>query len=131
MAFATFGFFQVFNLLNVRSVRRSAFSRETLENRSAFVATAAVIVLLVLIVEMESALHGFMTTTDLTSGRWLDLCGVAGAGELDHRQHRAGIVGGNILAVPLAGENGPTGWPRSGRTPCSESISSARPAGSR
>ena len=46
MAFVTFVFFQVFNLLNVRHDTRSVFSRETLENRSAFVATAAVIVLL-------------------------------------------------------------------------------------
>jgi Ca2+-transporting ATPase len=70
MAFVTFVFFQVFNLLNVRSDRRSVFSRETLENHSAFVATAAVILLLVLTVEMEVA-HEFMTTTDLTSGQWL------------------------------------------------------------
>ena len=68
-AFVTFVFFQVFNLLNVRNDLRSVFSRGTLENRSAFVAVAAVIiVLLVLIVEMDVA-HGFMTTTDLTSGR--------------------------------------------------------------
>jgi Ca2+-transporting ATPase len=70
MAFVTFVFFQVFNLLNVRNDRRSVFSREILENRSAFVATAAVIVLLVLMVEMDIA-HGFFTTTDLTSGQWL------------------------------------------------------------
>ena len=42
MAFVTFVFFQVFNLLNVRHDTRSVFSRETLENRSAFVATGAV-----------------------------------------------------------------------------------------
>ena len=47
MAFVTFVFFQAFNLLNVRHDTRSVFSRETLENPSAFVATAAVIVLLV------------------------------------------------------------------------------------
>jgi P-type Ca2+ transporter type 2C len=70
MAFVTFVFFQVFNLLNVRNDRGSVFSRETLENRSAFVATAAVVVLLVLIVEMDIA-HRFMNTTDLTSGQWL------------------------------------------------------------
>ena len=55
MAFVTFVFFQVFNLLNVRNDLRSVFSRETLENPSAFVAVAAVIVLLVLIVEMDVA----------------------------------------------------------------------------
>ncbi|MBL8927636.1 MAG: HAD-IC family P-type ATPase [Pseudonocardia sp.] len=78
MAFATFVFFQVFNLLNVRSDLRSALSRETLENRSAFAATAAVIVLLVLIVEMD-VLHGFMTTTDLTSGQWLACVAIGSA----------------------------------------------------
>jgi len=70
MAFVTFVFFQVFNLLNVRNDLRSVFSRETLENRSAFVAVGAVIVLLALLVEMD-VLHGFMTTTDLTSAQWL------------------------------------------------------------
>jgi P-type Ca2+ transporter type 2C len=78
MAWVTFVFFQVFNLLNVRNDRRSAFSREALENRSAFVATAAVIVLLVLIVEMD-VLHGFFTVTDLTSGQWLACAAVGSA----------------------------------------------------
>jgi Ca2+-transporting ATPase len=78
MAFVTFVFFQVFNLLNVRNDRRSVFSRETLENRSAFVATAAVIVLLVLVVEMDIA-HAFMNTTDLTSGQWLACVAIGSA----------------------------------------------------
>jgi Ca2+-transporting ATPase len=68
----------VFNLLNVRNDRRSVFSREILENRSAFVATAAVIVLLVLMVEMDIA-HGFFTTTDLTSGQWLACVAIGSA----------------------------------------------------
>jgi P-type Ca2+ transporter type 2C len=70
MAFVTFVFFQVFSLLNVRHYTRSVFTRETLHNPSAFIATAAVVVLLALVVEMD-ALHGFFTTTDLTSGQWL------------------------------------------------------------
>jgi P-type Ca2+ transporter type 2C len=78
MAFVTFVFFQVFNLLNVRNDLRSVFSRETLENRSAFVAVGAVIVLLALLVEMD-ALHGFMTTTDLTSGQWLTCMAIGSA----------------------------------------------------
>ncbi|MFE9925929.1 cation-translocating P-type ATPase [Streptomyces sp. NPDC005774] len=77
MAFATFVFFQVFNLLNVRHDTRSVFSRETLQNTSAFVATAAVIALLVVIVETD-ALHGFFTTTDLTPGQWL-VCAAVGS----------------------------------------------------
>lgn len=77
MAFVTFVFFQAFNLLNVRHDTRSAFRRETLENRSAFVATATVVALLVLLVEMD-VLHGSFTTTDLTSGQWLT-CATVGA----------------------------------------------------
>jgi P-type Ca2+ transporter type 2C len=87
MAFVTFVFFQVYNLLNVRHDTHRVFSRRTWENRSMFVAGAAVIVLLVLIVEMD-ALHGFFTTTDLTphSSQWL-VCAAVGstilwAGEL-------------------------------------------------
>jgi P-type Ca2+ transporter type 2C len=78
MAFVTSVFFQAFNLLNVRDDRRSVFSRGTLENRTAFVATAAVVVLLVLIVEMD-VLHGFFTTTDLTSGQWLACAAIGSA----------------------------------------------------
>jgi len=70
MAFVTFVFFQVFNLLNVRHDTRSVFSRETLENAPAFVATLAVVALLVLVVQTE-ALHAFFSTTSLTSGQWL------------------------------------------------------------
>jgi Ca2+-transporting ATPase len=85
MAFVTFVLFQAFNLLNVRHPTRSVFSHETLENRSAFVATAAVVVLLVLVVEMD-ALHGLFATTDLTSGQWLACVAVGStilfAGEL-------------------------------------------------
>ena len=77
MAFVTFVFFQAFNLLNVRDDRRSVFSRETLENRTAFVATAAVVVLLVFVVEMD-VLHGF-STTDLASGQWLACAAIGSA----------------------------------------------------
>ena len=45
---------------------------------SAFLATAAVVVLLALIVEMD-ALHGFFTPTDLTSGQWLACAAVGSA----------------------------------------------------
>ena len=70
MAFATFVFFQAFNLLNVRSDTRSVFSAATFENRWTFIATGSVVVLLVLVVEMD-ALHGVFTTIDLTSWQWL------------------------------------------------------------
>jgi Ca2+-transporting ATPase len=77
MAFATFVLFQAFNLLNVRHSTRSVVSQETLHNRSAFVATGAVVLLLVLIVEL-AALRDLFTTTDLTSGQWL-ICVLVGS----------------------------------------------------
>jgi P-type Ca2+ transporter type 2C len=75
MAFVTFVFFQAFNLLNVRHPTRSIFSRETLENRSAFLATAVVVVLLALLVELD-VMHRLFATTDLTSGQWLACAGI-------------------------------------------------------
>lgn len=77
MAFVTFVFFQVFNLLNVRSFTRSVFSRETLRNRSAFVATGVVVALLVLVVELD-VLNRLFTTTDLSAGQWL-ACAAVGS----------------------------------------------------
>jgi Ca2+-transporting ATPase len=70
MAFATFVFFQAFNLLNLRSDTGSVFTRATFENRWTFIATSAVVLLLVLVVEAD-VLHGVFTTTDLASGQWL------------------------------------------------------------
>jgi P-type Ca2+ transporter type 2C len=104
MAFVTFVFFQAFNLLNVRHDTRSTFSRETLENTSAFVVTGAVIGLLILVVEID-ALHDFFTTTDLTSGQWLACAAIGvtilGVGELvkivlrsRKRQASVGSAGG-------------------------------------
>ncbi|MDG4828190.1 HAD-IC family P-type ATPase [Solwaraspora sp. WMMD1047] len=75
MAFVTFVFFQAFNLLNVRHDTRSVFSRETLENRSAFVATGAVVALLALVVQLN-LLQGLFNTTGLTGGQWLVCAGV-------------------------------------------------------
>ncbi|MEU5942298.1 cation-translocating P-type ATPase [Micromonospora sp. NPDC047548] len=77
MAFVAFVFFQAFNLLNARSFTRSVFSRETLHNPSAFVATAVVLILVVLIVEWD-VLSRLFTTTDLSSGQWL-ACAAVGS----------------------------------------------------
>jgi Ca2+-transporting ATPase len=77
MAFATFVFFQAFNLLGVRHETRTIFSRETLHNTWAFVATGAVVALLGVVVEVD-ALHGFFTTTDLTADQWL-VCAAIGS----------------------------------------------------
>jgi Ca2+-transporting ATPase len=61
----------------VRHETRSVFTREALESASnVLVATTAVILLLTCIVEMD-ALHGFFTTTDLSSGQWLTCVGIA------------------------------------------------------
>jgi Ca2+-transporting ATPase len=65
MAFVTFVFYQAFTLLIVRHPTRSVFTREALENSSAFIATGAVVVMLIFVVQLN-ALHGFLTTTDLT-----------------------------------------------------------------
>jgi Ca2+-transporting ATPase len=67
----------VFNLLNVRHFTRSVFARETLHNPSAFIATAIVVALLFLVVEMP-ALREFFTTSDLTPGQWL-VCAAVGS----------------------------------------------------
>jgi Ca2+-transporting ATPase len=69
--------FQAFNLLNVRSDTRSVFTRETLENKSAFLATGAVVVLLALLVHWDT-LHGLFHTVDLTASQWL-ACAAVGA----------------------------------------------------
>jgi Ca2+-transporting ATPase len=76
MAFVTFVFYQAFALLIVRHPTRSVFTREALENSSAFIATGAVVVMLILVVQLN-ALHGFFTTTDLTPGQWLACAAVS------------------------------------------------------
>ncbi|WP_253905018.1 cation transporting ATPase C-terminal domain-containing protein [Arthrobacter sp. H14] len=69
LAFTTFVFYQVFNLLNVRSEPGSVFSAQTFTNRSIWVALAAVVVLQVLVVNLQ-LLQGFFDTTALTSTQW-------------------------------------------------------------
>ncbi|MEV0825163.1 cation-translocating P-type ATPase [Nonomuraea rubra] len=78
MALVTFVFFQAFNLLTVRHPTRSLFHRETLHHPNPLVATLAVVVLLLIIVEVD-ALHGFFTTTDLSFGQWLACLAVGSA----------------------------------------------------
>ena len=53
LAFTTFVFYQVFNLLNVRSDTNSAFSRQTFANGAIWVSLAVVIVLQVLVVHLD------------------------------------------------------------------------------
>jgi Ca2+-transporting ATPase len=69
LAFTTFVFFQVFNLLNVRSESGSVFSLQTFTNRSIWVALLAVVILQFLVVDLD-VLQGFFGTTALTSTQW-------------------------------------------------------------
>ncbi|ULE32268.1 calcium-translocating P-type ATPase, PMCA-type [Mycobacterium sp. IDR2000157661] len=69
LAFTTFVFYQVFNLLNVRSVKHSVFSLQTFTNRSIWVALGAVIVLQIMVVNL-GVLQDFFDTTSLTSAQW-------------------------------------------------------------
>ena len=102
-----------------------------------FVAGAAVIVLLVLIVEMD-ALHGFFTMTNLTSSQWL-VCAAVGStilwvGELvkavlrsrTRRRTRSRTMQPprNTLIFRLLGLL--SHWPRAGR--CDHRVRAYRPA---
>ena len=69
LAFTTFVFYQVFNLLNVRSDTNSVFSIQTLTNRSIWVALVAVIILQICVVQLE-VLQGLFDTTGLTAPQW-------------------------------------------------------------
>ena len=69
LAFTTFVFYQVFNLLNVRSDTHSVFSIQTLTNRSIWVALAAVIILQICVVQLH-VLQGLFDTTELLASQW-------------------------------------------------------------
>ncbi|MDM7490661.1 cation-translocating P-type ATPase [Rhodococcus sp. CSLK01-03] len=75
LAFTTFVFFQVFNLLNVRSELGSVFSLQTLTNHSIWIALVVVVVLQVCVVQ-TAFLQGFFDTTALTSQQWALAVGV-------------------------------------------------------
>ena len=90
LAFTTFVFYQVFNLLNVRSDTHSVFSLQTFTNRSIWLALTAVIILQVLVVQMD-VLQGLFDTTSLTSGQW-GLCVLVGSSVLWIEEVRKAIV---------------------------------------
>ncbi|MDM7989273.1 cation-translocating P-type ATPase [Arthrobacter sp. zg-Y877] len=77
MAFTTFVFYQVFNLLNVRSETGSVFALRTFTNRAIWVSLAAVVVLQVLVVQLD-IFTGIFDTVPLTSAQWF-LCLAVGA----------------------------------------------------
>ena len=70
LAFTAFVFFQVFNLINVRSDARSVFSARTLTNGAIWTALAVVVVLQIAVVHTP-ALQSLFDTTDLTAAQWL------------------------------------------------------------
>jgi Ca2+-transporting ATPase len=73
MAFATFVFFQFFNILNARSDDGSVFRRHTLTNGWLWASLAAVIVL----VTHVHVLQRLFDTTDLSIGQWMVAVAVA------------------------------------------------------
>ena len=70
LAYATFVFYQVFNLMNVRSTNGSVFSRDMAHNAPIWVALAAVPLLLVAVVEVPF-LQAIFDTTSLRADEWL------------------------------------------------------------
>ena len=76
LAYATFVFFQMFNLMNVRSTHGSVFSREMAHNAPIWVALAAVPLLLVAVVQVPF-LQGIFDTTSLSADQWLLALAVA------------------------------------------------------
>jgi P-type Ca2+ transporter type 2C len=69
LAFTTFVFFQVFNLLNVRSESGSVFALQTFTNRSIWLALLVVVVLQFLVVSLD-VLQRFFGTASLSSPQW-------------------------------------------------------------
>ncbi|UVE95122.1 HAD-IC family P-type ATPase [Dietzia sp. B32] len=70
LAYATFVFFQVFNLMNVRSDHGSVFSRDMARNAPIWVALGAVPLLLVAVIQVPF-LQGVFDTTSLRADEWL------------------------------------------------------------
>ena len=76
LAYATFVFFQVFNLMNVRSDHGSVFSRDMAHNAPIWVALGAVPLLLIAVVQVPF-LQGVFDTTSLRADEWLLATAVA------------------------------------------------------
>ena len=76
LAYATFVFFQVFNLMNVRSTNGSVFSRDMAHNAPIWVALGAVPLLLIAVVQVPF-LQGVFDTTSLRADEWLLATAVA------------------------------------------------------
>ncbi len=72
MAFTTFVFYQVFNLLNVRSETSSVFSLQTFTNRAIWFSLGAVVLLQVLVVQL-GFFEDLFDTVPLNSDQWM-LC---------------------------------------------------------
>ena len=76
LAFTTFVFFQIFNILNVRSERGSVFSRATFSNRSIWLALGAVVIVQIAVIN-NGFLQSIFDTTALTLGHWAAAVAIA------------------------------------------------------
>ena len=76
LGFTTFVFYQVFNLLNVRSDRRSVFSLQTFTNQAIWFSLVAIIVLHIGVINI-GALQDLFDTTSLTGTQWFFAIAVA------------------------------------------------------
>jgi Ca2+-transporting ATPase len=76
MAFNTFILFQFFNILNARSDRSSVFHRQTLSNRSLWIALAAVLALQAGVTHL-GPMQRLFDTTSISLSQWAICIGVA------------------------------------------------------
>ncbi len=76
MAFNTFVLFQFFDILNVRSDVRSAFSRTTFTNKWLWISLAGVVMLQVAVTHV-GFMQSLFETTGITFGQWLVCVAVA------------------------------------------------------
>jgi Ca2+-transporting ATPase len=76
MAFTTFVLFQFFNILNVRSETGSVFRRETLHNRSLWIALTGALALQIVVVHAEP-MQRLFDTTSMSAANWLVCATVA------------------------------------------------------
>lgn len=99
MAFTTFVLFQLFNALNSRSDLATALHRDSLRNRSLWLALGAVLGLQVLAVHLGPVQRIFGTTS-FTAGDWL-LCIAVASTVLWIEELRKLIVRGRVRTHPI------------------------------
>lgn len=98
LGFTTFVFYQVFNLLNVRSDRHSVFSLQTFTNQAVWFAIVGVIILQIAVLNV-GFLQNLFDTTSLTAPQWAFAVAVASS-VLWAEEIRKAVV---RIAFPLQG----------------------------